>query len=69
MGLDPKGFERCMVSDETRARLDADIAFAASVGVRGTPVFLVAGRKVEGGRSPEMIQAMLQSVRQADGVR
>ena len=49
--------------------LDADIAFAASVGVRGTPVFLVAGRKVEGGRSPEMIQAMLQSVRQADGVR
>jgi predicted DsbA family dithiol-disulfide isomerase len=69
MGLVEKDFERCMVSEETRIRLDSDIAFAASIGVRGTPVFLVDGRKVEGGRPVEMVQAMLQSVRQADGTR
>ena len=69
MGLDAAEFERCMTSDETRLRLEADIALAASIGVRGTPVFLVGGRRVAGGRSAEMIQAMLQSVRQADGAR
>jgi predicted DsbA family dithiol-disulfide isomerase len=69
MGLDGKDFERCMASEETDRRLESDIAFAASIGVRGTPVFLVDGRKVEGGRSAEMVQAMLESVRQTDGAR
>lgn len=69
MGLGEKEFERCLVSEETRARLDSDIAFAASIGVLGTPVFLVGGRKVAGGRPVEMIQAMLHSVGQADGTR
>lgn len=69
MGLDGRDFERCMVSDETRRRLESDIAFGASIGVLGTPVFLVGGRKVAGGRPAEMVQTMLQSVRQADGAR
>ena len=69
MGQQAGDFERCMSSDETRARLESDIALAGSIGVTGTPVFLVNGRKVSGGRSAEMIQAMLQSVRQADGAR
>jgi len=69
MGYSATTFERCLTAPQTQARLREDIALAASLDVRGTPVFLVGGRKVEGGRSTQVIQAMLQSVTQADGTR
>jgi protein-disulfide isomerase/uncharacterized membrane protein len=69
MGQDGPGFRTCMESFPTTKRLYEDIALATLAGVRGTPVFLVGGRKVEGGRPSEVIQAMLQSVSQADGAR
>jgi protein-disulfide isomerase len=69
MGQDGPAFRACMESFPTTKRLFEDIALATIAGVQGTPVFLVNGRKVEGGRPAEVIQAMLQSVSQADGAR
>lgn len=48
IGLDPLRFEQCMVSADTSAEIDRDVADAQNAGVRGTPTFFINGARVEG---------------------
>jgi 2-hydroxychromene-2-carboxylate isomerase len=45
LGLDPDRFKADMASDEVRARVDADRAEGAKVGVTATPSLFIGGRK------------------------
>ena len=48
LGLDPDRFQRDLEDPGTKARVDADLAEGASLGVRGTPTFFVNGRILTG---------------------
>jgi len=45
-GLDTAEFEECMASDTFASAYDEDVRFAQSVGITGTPSFLVNGQLV-----------------------
>jgi protein-disulfide isomerase len=46
LGLDARAFERCLGSDRTKRRLDAEVAEATRVGVQATPTVFINGRRV-----------------------
>jgi protein-disulfide isomerase len=48
IGLDLEQFKRDVVSSEVKARVDADVKEAGSLGVTGTPAFFVNGRFLSG---------------------
>lgn len=48
IGLDVERFKRDAASDEVKARVDADLAEAEKLGVRGTPAFFINGRYLSG---------------------
>lgn len=48
LGLDLKKFDACIASDDTAARVKADMAEAQSIGVNSTPTFVINGMKVPG---------------------
>ena len=48
LGLDVERFRRDVASAEVKARVDADSAEAARLGVTGTPGFFVNGRFLSG---------------------
>jgi protein-disulfide isomerase len=45
LGLDAAAFEACRANGAHLARLDADVAAARAIGVRGTPTFLVGASR------------------------
>jgi protein-disulfide isomerase len=45
LGLDPERFKADMASDEVRARIEADRAEGAKLGVSATPTLFIGGRK------------------------
>jgi protein-disulfide isomerase len=48
IGLDTKAFKRAMASNTFDAKIDADLALGAALGVTGTPAYFVNGRPIEG---------------------
>lgn len=46
LGLDTATFNRCIDNEETRSVIDADVAEAQRLGIRGTPTFLIGGRQL-----------------------
>lgn len=48
MGLNAKEFDKCLASEETAARVQADMQEAQSIGVNSTPTFVINGMKVPG---------------------
>ncbi len=58
-GISPEELSRLMHTAEVEGALDADVAEAKRLGVRGTPTFFVDGRRTTGARSREAIAAML----------
>ncbi len=53
VGLDQGEFERCLASPAAAAKVAADVAAGAAVGVESTPTFFINGRKVPGSLRPE----------------
>jgi protein-disulfide isomerase len=41
LGLDPAAFDSCLVANGTATRVMADSSFAASLGIGGTPFFVI----------------------------
>lgn len=56
LGLDQGEFERCLTSPAAAAKVAADVAAGAAVGVESTPTFFINGRKVPGSLRPEHFQ-------------
>ena len=50
VGLDMKRFEEDLLKPGTKARLDADLAEAKTLGVTGTPAFFINGRFLSGAK-------------------
>jgi protein-disulfide isomerase len=50
VGVDMKRFEEDLLKPETKARLDADLAEAKTLGVSGTPAFFINGRFLSGAK-------------------
>lgn len=58
-GLDTAAFEECMASDTFANAYDEDVRFAQSVGITGTPSFLVNGQLVY---STELVQTVEEAL-------
>jgi len=48
LGVDTKKYDACVASDETAAKVKADMAEAQAIGVNSTPTFIINGMKVPG---------------------
>ena len=58
-GLDAGRFASCLASDAPDRRIGASNALADQLGVRATPTFFVAGRRVKGAPRPDEFRAVL----------
>jgi len=58
-GLDAGRFASCLASAAPDRRIGASNALADQLGVRATPTFFVAGRRVEGALPPDEFRAVL----------
>ena len=58
-GLDAGRFASCLASPAPDRRIGASNALADQLGVRATPTFFVAGRRVEGALPPKEFRAVL----------
>jgi protein-disulfide isomerase len=65
VGLDGDAFHACMSDPATVERVTADAELGISVGVDGTPTFLVNGRRVIGGRPQPVLEAMIAAIKEA----
>lgn len=68
-GLDTTLFKKCLASDSTRARIDADIKEAGSIGAQGTPFSIAVNTKtgkqvvIAGAYPLEKVRSMIESIR------
>lgn len=60
-GLDAARLGRCLSAQESKAAVDADIAEADALGVRGTPTIFVNGRQTRG-YSPESVKSVIDEM-------
>jgi len=58
IGLNTTEFDKCVVSDETAARVKADMQEAQTIGVNSTPTFVINGMKVPGA-NPEGVKSAI----------
>ncbi|HSC88453.1 MAG TPA: thioredoxin domain-containing protein [Polyangiaceae bacterium] len=63
VGLDPARFERGLAAGTHDPAIEADIAAATALGLRGTPAFVVAGYLVKGARPIEHFERILELAR------
>lgn len=61
VGLEPVAFEACLEDPATRARIDADLALAAELGVHRVPTVFVNGLYLTGRPGFEVIDAVVRS--------
>ena len=61
-GLNARQLEKCLASPRTRQAVLADIALAASRGVRATPVAFVNGEQVLGWRPIEWWESKVRAL-------
>ena len=61
VGAEPEAFEACVKSRTHARRVSDDAAAAASIGVTGTPAFVVNGIVLFGLQSEEDLDALIQS--------
>lgn len=60
IGLDQKRYQQAMADHRHRARIDADVAFAKSAGVDGTPTFFFNGRRLVGAQPIDRFRAAFE---------
>lgn len=60
LGLDPQQFAACWESDPSEEIIDQNTKLSRSLGIRGTPTFLVNGRVVVGALPYEQFATILE---------
>ncbi len=60
--LDMTKFEPCLKSDQTLARVQADIKEGQEAGVRGTPTFFINGQGLVGAQPFEAFKAAIEKI-------
>jgi len=61
LGLDSQAFDACLDSGKYAATVRADTAAGQSLGVKGTPAFLVNGRPLVGAQPFEVFQQIIET--------
>lgn len=61
LGLDADAFAACLDSGKYTSRVRADTAFAQSLGISGTPAFLVNGRPMMGAQPFETFRTLIEA--------
>jgi protein-disulfide isomerase len=59
LGLDRARFTRCLDSHATAREVEADVAEARALGIRGTPTFLINGKLLVGAQPVETFRAAI----------
>jgi protein-disulfide isomerase len=62
LGLDTERFTRDLTDDQLAAAVDADLQLARSLGITGTPAFLLNGRPLMGGHPVEVFEAAIEEL-------
>jgi len=60
LGLDEAKLSNCLSSEEANTELSRDMSWADTVVLRSTPTFIVNGRRLEGGMTPDQWEALLR---------
>jgi protein-disulfide isomerase len=67
VGLDGARFAARLVDPALKARVDADLALGAALGVRGTPTFFINGRKLVGAQPVDSFARVIdEELKRAD---
>ncbi len=61
LGLDQKKFQGCMDSGKYKDKVKANVAKGSSLGVRGTPYFLINGQPVSGAQPLENFKTAVEN--------
>ncbi|MEY4744104.1 MAG: hypothetical protein RL272_49 [Candidatus Parcubacteria bacterium] len=61
-GLDTKQFEKCLVDERYKSRVDADRAAAEGLGLTGTPSFFLNGQRIEGAIPEPVFDGLIQKL-------
>ncbi len=61
LGLDAQAFDACLEGGKYTSRVKADTAFARSLGISGTPAFLINGRPLLGAQPFEAFRAVIEA--------
>jgi protein-disulfide isomerase len=61
LGLDMEKFKSALDSGKFKSKIDADMADASKAGVRGTPSFLINGKKLVGAQPYERFKEKVQA--------
>jgi protein-disulfide isomerase len=59
LGLDQAKFDKCVDSNEFKAKVDQDVEAASKVGVTGTPAFFINGRMISGAQPFEKFKEVI----------
>lgn len=55
LGYDPVGFQKIMMSEETKKRVSEDVAFGQSLGIYFTPMIFINGVELRGWNAPNAL--------------
>ncbi|HEY8279073.1 MAG TPA: thioredoxin domain-containing protein [Bdellovibrionota bacterium] len=62
IGLDRGAFQACLTDPATEIQLQKDMQLGEQINLRSTPTMVINGRKIEGGRPPAELEALLNSI-------
>lgn len=62
IGLDGRQFEKCLVDERYRDKVEEDRALAERLGLRGTPTFFFNGQRVEGAIPEDVFESLIQKM-------
>lgn len=62
LGLDSGEVETALLDGRHLLAVDADQAEGAAIGVTGTPTYVVAGRRLDGGQSQEGLRERIEEI-------
>ncbi|CAG6394427.1 DsbA family protein [Streptomyces cocklensis] len=66
LGLDAEEFDTALIDGRHLLVVDADLAEGKAIGVTGTPTYVIAGERLDGGKSQDGLRARIESL--ADGL-
>ncbi|MFG1807026.1 DsbA family protein [Streptomyces sp. NPDC049040] len=66
LGLDAEEFDTALIDGRHLLVVDSDQAEGKAIGVTGTPTYVIAGERLDGGRSQDGLRARIESL--ADGL-
>ncbi|MFA5947793.1 MAG: DsbA family protein [Candidatus Gracilibacteria bacterium] len=61
VGVNEKDYDACVTSDKFKAEIDKDTADAASIGINGTPGFIVGGQIISGALPYAAFESAIES--------